>query len=272
MIITGAHQLQATGLGVRCNLFDAHLCAAATNLTNPAHHRNTPALARDILDADHLTRLKLGGYFARPCQAIASRAVVDHRQDISRKMPIAVGRVIAVIILQLRVFDFFVGQQVLGVALRRHVEGVAPLVLALGGRRQRRKFRLPAAVVFQQLTERALATQIEMQGAHADAQGQLALACRALKTALGGLPPGGTQVLQGIQAQTRRHQQRLGRVGLVQMSVDGRHQRGGINGQQIALLFAPEFGAVARRGIEHWRDGEQPFHRLARIQAYQRAP
>ena len=53
----------------------------------------------------------------------------------------------------------------------------------------------------QHLMERALAGQEEMQRAHADAQGQLALGLAALEAALGDIAPGRGQVLQHVLAE-----------------------------------------------------------------------
>ena len=153
MVITRTHQLQAARLGIRCDLFDAHLRSTATDLTNPAHYRDAPALPRNVLDADHLARLKLGRYRARPGQAITAGAVIDHGQCIGGKMPVVVGRFITVIALQLRVFDLLVRQHGVGVAMGRCIKGVAPLIMSLRSRGRRRKFRVPGALMFQQITE-----------------------------------------------------------------------------------------------------------------------
>ncbi|MNG04082.1 hypothetical protein D3C84_871880 [compost metagenome] len=110
VIVMLTQQLQPARFGAWRDLFDAHLRTAATHLTDPAHHGDAPALTCRVLDANHFARLQFGGHCARPGQAITARTVVDHWQDISRKLLIAIGRLMAVVILKLRVLDFFIGQ------------------------------------------------------------------------------------------------------------------------------------------------------------------
>lgn len=55
--------------------------------------------------------------------------------------------------------------------------------------------------MFEQLAEGALAAEVEVQGAHANAHGQRALAGDALKAAFGRLAPGSVQMLQGVDAE-----------------------------------------------------------------------
>ena len=59
-----------------------------------------------------------------------------------------------------------------------------------------------------------------MQGAHAHAQGQGALAGGALKTAFGRLTPGRDQVLQRVEVQPRRNEQGVGTFGFKHMGFD----------------------------------------------------
>ncbi|MNM88288.1 hypothetical protein D3C81_1004980 [compost metagenome] len=113
--------------------------------------------------------------------------------------------------------------------------------------------------MFEQLAETALATQIKVQGAHAHAHGQMALADGALKAALGGLSPGGMEVLQGVEAEPGRNGQRR-RCGLMlQMRFDGVHQRLRIEAEQSGLFFAAKHVAVARAGIDRRADRKQAF-------------
>ncbi len=74
-----------------------------------------------------------------------------------------------------------------------------------------------------------------MQGAHADAEGQLALARGAVEGTFGDVTPGRGEVLQQVQADAvRDFQARLGAIlGLGQQEVfaDQVHQRLGVDAQ-----------------------------------------
>lgn len=118
---------------------------------------------------------------------------------------------------------------------------MVPLVLSLVRRGRCRELRESSTGVFQNIAERTLPAQVEVQCAHAHTQGQGALANRALKTALGRLAPGSVQVLQGIQAQPGRYRQRRCAVIALQMRFDGGDQRLRINPQQNGLLLGLNF-------------------------------
>ena len=167
--------------------FDAHLRAAAAYLTNPAHHRNAPALIRTVLNSEHFPGLQFGGHFARPRQAITAGTVIDHRQACrsgsaegcrcrSRLRPD--GR------------TGFLRTAATPQSLPCGAASKAWLQLSFSPLDYRvAEVRRAGAGMFEQFAEAAFAAQVKVQGAHADAHGQVALTGGALKTALGGLAP-----------------------------------------------------------------------------------
>ncbi len=125
-------------------------------------------------------RLQLGGHLLRPAQAIAAGAVVDDGQGVGRVVLGGVSLCVGLRVPGLHtagrlvraVLDFLQRHAGLPVGDLLCIEGAGPGVLDVGFEAR----RLGRFLDLQDLVERAAPGEEVVQGAHADAQGQLALA------------------------------------------------------------------------------------------------
>ncbi|MNO76120.1 hypothetical protein D3C76_671870 [compost metagenome] len=151
------------------------------------------------------------------------------------------------------------------------VEGFAPDILDAGPEGGDLRVFLHA----QHVGEGLPAGQVVVQGTHADADGQLAMARRALEGALGDIAPGGGQVLQEIDGGAGADLQRqLGAIlwRFLDVFLERIHQHLRVDADAGADIAVLEQRAVARRAVHMGGDDEQRRRELGVLQADQFAP